>query len=796
MNESHGSLLRSAARELHDAGLCVLPVKVNDGVVSGVRGWTLYKSVRSTPEQHDAWFTGTRHTGIGVVHGKVSGNLETIEFKGHAVRDGLLDEVTDILTGAGFGREWRTILSGWVTESPCGDRCFRVRVVGASVPRSTKLARRLAREVEYTQQEHRRLAKRPRAEIVRVRIETRGEGDFGAVEPSYLGVRTSGRTYRRYAGSPATIPVLAADTMAVIRDVCRMIDSLPKSTKARTAPYLRRPLTEGQAGPTDNFDDRVPWKDIIGVIFEPVLSRGHRTYWREKGRGKGVSAVTEETDKGNRVRVLSTSTPFSPETSYGKFSAYAQVHHGGDHRKALRALVGQGYGSDPAAPYPAAGSAGIVRDETPSAGIATALPNDLPSRSHAAARRTRDRSRMDMTNEAEAMEQLLAAMADGRLPGLYRRSGGLCRVSENGQDGPLIRQLDPDNLRAYFNDHVTTFITTNDPITRTPKRVRTLVTRKTCATVLGREDWPVPPLRGVVTSPVVRPDDSVLAKPGYDPATGLYLHPHVPLRRLGPALTRGSVDRARKVVLDTMLAGFPWVEASDRAQYVGALLAPILRPRLPGPTPLVVITTMGSDSVATLLKDVFKYLYGLSEAVWPKDEAELRKVLTTQLRGTCEPVVCFDGFPQGCVISSPVLSSLLMRETWRDRLLGSNEIVTIPNDRLWIVNGNDLRTSSDNSGQTLRIRIDPARSHPAARGGFEAGDLRPWLTKNASAVVAALVTMVRGWLAAGAPTFQARTGDHSSWGGAVAGLLGHLGITGWPAESGEGAIGPVGETDT
>jgi hypothetical protein len=45
--------------------------------------------------------------------------------------------------------------------------------------------------------------------------------------------------------------------------------------------------------------------------------------------------------------------------------------------------------------------------------------------------------------------------------------------------------------------------------------------------ILATPDLPFPPLRGIVEVPVLRPDGSILADPGYDPATKLYYQPQI-----------------------------------------------------------------------------------------------------------------------------------------------------------------------------------------------------------------------------------------------------------------------------
>ncbi len=80
------------------------------------------------------------------------------------------------MEASGLGDVWGAIQAGWATESPSGGIHYRVRVDGAPVPPNTKPACRLAREEEYTAEERQRVAEKPNSRIVRVLIETRGEG--------------------------------------------------------------------------------------------------------------------------------------------------------------------------------------------------------------------------------------------------------------------------------------------------------------------------------------------------------------------------------------------------------------------------------------------------------------------------------------------------------------------------------------------------------------------------------------------------------------------------------------------
>ncbi|MFB7354830.1 bifunctional DNA primase/polymerase [Streptomyces gardneri] len=785
MSDEQTTDLRAAAAELHAAGLCVLPIKADGSKGPAVRSWTPYKVTPSSPADHDTWFGGGRPGGIAVIYGAVSGHVEMIEFEGLAVREGVLDEVTEIMDASGLGEVWATIRTGWATESPSGGVHYRVRVDGAPVPPNTKLAQRLARVDEYTPEEQQRLAEKPNARIVRVLIETRGEGGYGLVEPSGGAVHASGLPYLRLAGGPATIPTIHADDMAAVRDVCRMLDTLPKPETAKSAPRdTRAPLPDGGLRPGEDYEARASWEEILDGIFRPIRSVGSTTYWGWADGARGPKATTGRDPAADRLYVFTTSSEFAPEVPYTKFGAYALLSHGGDHKAAAAELRRRGYGSAPTRRRLAAAR---PVEEFAIDGSAALDPAYEPEEGEEHARHLQavpDRPRLDITNEADAIDGVLGLMGSGRLPDLYKRSGGPCWVYRDDNDDPVIQQLGTDNLRAYLAEHVTTYSVKKDADGILTEE-RELLMPKSCGTILGRKDWSLPPLRGVVTSPVIRPDGTLLADAGYDKATGLYLEPRVPLRRLRPEVSAESLDKAKEIVLGQVLADFPWVAASDRAHYVGALLTPILRPYFHGPTPMVVLTATAAGSGKSLLKDVFKYAYGIADTAWPENDTELRKSITTQLYTTGQPVVVLDNLPSGHIIKSPVLSALLTSEHWGDRVLGATSKATMPNDRLWIVTGNSLKTGGDNGRRVLWVRLDPDCPDPDQRDGFTIGDLRPWLRANTSTLVAALVTLVRAWLAAGAPTVRVRKGDYSGWASMMAGLLDYLGVTGWMADRDE-----------
>jgi hypothetical protein len=378
LTDSQTPDLRAAARELHDAGLCVLPVRADGTKAPDVRSWIQYKVDRSTPEDHDRWFGDGRRTGIGVVTGAVSGNVELIEFEGLAVREGALDGVTELANDSGLGDLWHAVTTGWADQSPSGGVHYKVVVEGRPAAANKKLAQRLAREDEYTPKDRQRVAEKPGTKIVKVLIETRGEGGFVVIAPSHGSTHPSGNPYVRLAGGPTTMPVLSAEDMDALYALCQAFDAMPTNEAPKTAPRPAPPRPDGSLRPGDDFEARADWADILRDVFRPLNTRGSETYWGWADGVGGVKATTGK-DEHDRLFVFATGSDFQAEVPYSKFGAYALLNHGGDHKAAARELALKGYGSRRLVSVGAAGaSTQAPAEEVPAAAETPEATTDDP----------------------------------------------------------------------------------------------------------------------------------------------------------------------------------------------------------------------------------------------------------------------------------------------------------------------------------------------------------------------------------------------------------------------------------
>ncbi|TCJ36874.1 hypothetical protein [Parafrankia sp. BMG5.11] len=416
---------------------------------------------------------------------------------------------------------------------------------------------------------------------------------------------------------------------------------------------------------------------------------------------------------------------------------------------------------------------------------------------------------IEISAEAASIRVLRRAIEDNEIPDLYVTNGEVVHLERVSGDistplgladppplpyAPTV--LTPPGLASVLARHAYVYQTKSVMIKRGKKgkdgapdeppvyedrEEEVVPPARVLAAVLSGRYWPgVRPLLGIVGSPVLRPNGSLLQTAGYDGVTGLFYAPKVEIPFVPARPDRDEVAEARRFLLGDFLGGFPWESAADRANYIALLVTNILRPYVRAVTPFGMITATTQASGKTILSEGIGLLYGQRVLPWPEAEAEMRKAITAAL-GEPAPVLVFDNLREGTAVDAPVLAQLMTAPTWSDRRLGTNTTVTMANDRLWLATGNNLRLGGDMATRTVLVRLDPKTPHPEERTGFTIPGLDRWVKDpaNQRTVLRHLLVLVMDWMAAGAPRSEHVMRQFTPWAQAVGGFLAHHGIDGF-----------------
>jgi hypothetical protein len=309
------------ALEFANQGICVVPVATDGSKRPAIASWKQYQETMPTTSELMTWFAGAE--GVGVICGKVSGNLEMLELEGRAVADKIHLDLKEMANNAGLSDVWDRINNGYVEMTPSGGIHWLYRIQGI-VPGNTKLARRPGENGN-----------------IDVLAETRGEGGFVIVAPSGGTCHPSGGSWKMLVGSATTIPTLTVAERDQLHKLFETFDSVPK------VEFVTEELAAkgGNLTPGDDYNSKVTWDQILEPLGWKKLytNKSGVTSWRRPGKSEGISATTNHAGN-DKFFVFSTSTQFESERSLSKFAVFTIVEHQGNFSEAAKVLRGQGYG--------------------------------------------------------------------------------------------------------------------------------------------------------------------------------------------------------------------------------------------------------------------------------------------------------------------------------------------------------------------------------------------------------------------------------------------------------------------
>ncbi|SEO42289.1 putative DNA primase/helicase [Methylobacterium sp. ap11] len=285
---------------------------------------------------------------------------------------------------------------------------------------------------------------------------------------------------------------------------------------------------------------------------------------------------------------------------------------------------------------------------------------------------------------------------------------------------------------------------------------------KVAATLLAREGhWRLPPVAGIITTPTLRPDGSLLSEAGYDAATRLYLMSDgaMVLPEIPETPSRAEAEAALALLLGT-LAEFPFVGPVDRAVALSGILTAVIRPALPV-APLHGIRASTAGTGKSLLVDLFAAIATgrpCSVMAVGKSEEETDKRLGALLLDGA-PVLSLDNVTGE--LGGDMLCQVTERPLVRVRILGESKAPEIECRATIFATGNNLTLVGDMTRRAVLCTLDAGVERPEQRE-FATNPLEV-IMADRGAYVAAAITIVRAYRAAGSPRVCGPIGSYGVW---------------------------------
>jgi hypothetical protein len=97
------------------------------------------------------------------------------------------------------------------------------------------------------------------------------------------------------------------------------------------------------------------------------------------------------------------------------------------------------------------------------------------------------------------------------------------------------------------------------------------------------------------------------------------------------------------------------------------------------------------------------------------------------------------------------LDRALTTTRWKDRILGKSQEVDLPLIPVWYGTGNNVQVAADTARRIIHVRLDVLEERPEERTGFRHPQLLSWIGRERPRLVAAALTILRGYVNAGRP---------------------------------------------
>jgi putative DNA primase/helicase len=259
----------------------------------------------------------------------------------------------------------------------------------------------------------------------------------------------------------------------------------------------------------------------------------------------------------------------------------------------------------------------------------------------------------------------------------------------------------------------------------------------------------IPRLNGLMASPFMRLDGTIVNEPGYDPVSGyLLLDCGMPRVVVSETPTADDVAQAVRLLRD-LVSDFPFARPEHFSAWLAALLTAAARPAIDGPVPMLWIDANRRGTGKSKLGRLIGIITAggkPTELSWTSDEQEMESRIASLLGGGDNYAV-FDN--ASGTIRNSVLERFLTSHAFDYRRFHRQELVKMPNRTVLAITGNNLTLRGDLGRRVVRCRLLTKMECPETRDGFRHSDLDAYTEANQSELLAAALTILRAHAVAG-----------------------------------------------
>ncbi len=303
--------------------------------------------------------------------------------------------------------------------------------------------------------------------------------------------------------------------------------------------------------------------------------------------------------------------------------------------------------------------------------------------------------------------------------------------------------------------------------------LKTMAPMNVATTLLERDGvWGFPEIVGVIATPTMRPDGSLLVKQGYDPATRLLLIEPPKMPAIPDQPTRDDALGALGL-LEELISESPFDDKPSRSVALSGLITPVVRgafPVAPMHVSSAPVAGSGKSSLWDLVAAISTGQQRIPVIAAGNAEETEKRLIGVMLTG--QPLVSIDNV--NGELKGDFLCQAIEQHVLDIRPLGRSDIARIETGGVTIfATGNNITIAGDLCRRTITSRLDAKLENPQLKE-FKNNPIRKILDDRGT-YIAACLTICRAYIVAGRPGPLPRLASFEGWSDTVRSALVWLG---------------------
>lgn len=223
------------------------------------------------------------------------------------------------------------------------------------------------------------------------------------------------------------------------------------------------------------------------------------------------------------------------------------------------------------------------------------------------------------------------------------------------------------------------------------------------------------------------------------------------------------------------------IHSSNFSNFIGCLLAPMVRPMIRGPMPMLVIEGNTPGLGKSMLGNAIRTIYGLKPAqgAMPADEQRMAALIVGVLMNA-EPVHLFDDVMHK--VQSAALNRVITGDNYEDRVLGFQKVVKFVVRQLFIATMNDAKIDNNMIRRVVMVMLRWDRvGKPEDREDVKIRSFPSYIEDHRVEILSRMRQMVQSWVDAGMPEPRGLPvmGSFDRFAAVIGSILHHAGDRQW-----------------